>query len=243
MHGARVSRGSNLWSPSQKSGEVIPLPAGGSISCGHIFLSVSDGDLEFFTKLQKQVAIHNVFIVGNGFGFSTLALAHIFSGAKIDVIDIGGGHLPEDDSDKTCIQQAINLTSRILRREKLPGHIHVGPSPGETHLAVRPNVKYDLVFIDGDHSRNAVHHDFKAILPYLAPSCVVVFHDRHLNPVCAGVDDVRASVGNQFRFRQVVGASYHNFQLTGFLHRGFSAETFASFSVEIPLGTDGCWMY
>lgn len=47
------------------------------------------------------------------------------------------------------------------------------------------NKKYDLVFIDGDHSYNGVKQDTNLVLPYLKNKSKIIFHDTLL------VDDVR----------------------------------------------------
>ena len=46
-------------------------------------------DVELFVRLANRIAPQHVFIVGNAWGYSTIVLSLIFSGAKVDVIDAG----------------------------------------------------------------------------------------------------------------------------------------------------------
>src|SRR5690606_4951761 len=52
-----------------------------------------------------------------------------------------------------------------------------------------PRLAYDLLFIDGDHSREAVEADVQKYLPYLAPDGVMAFHDYN-EPCHPGVTEV-----------------------------------------------------
>ena len=46
---------------------------------------------------------------------------------------------------------------------------------------IRDDIPQDigLIFIDGDHSYEAVKFDFDRFSPWLTPSGIVVFHDAH----------------------------------------------------------------
>lgn len=59
----------------------------------------------------------------------------------------------------------------------------------ELHLN---NTKVDILFIDGDHSRNAVISDFENYLPFVKPSGFIVFddyNDFHYSPEVHGAVD------------------------------------------------------
>lgn len=45
-------------------------------------------------------------------------------------------------------------------------------------LAVRP-LKIDMLFIDADHSKEAVLQDFKDFFPYVVPHGLILLHDTH----------------------------------------------------------------
>ncbi|HBV85226.1 MAG TPA: methyltransferase [Desulfosporosinus sp.] len=41
------------------------------------------------------------------------------------------------------------------------------------------SLKIDLLFIDADHSKEAVLEDFKSFFPYIAPHGLILLHDTH----------------------------------------------------------------
>jgi len=48
--------------------------------------------------------------------------------------------------------------------------------------AVIPGPAYEFIFIDGDHSYEAVHADIEKALPMLAPGGLIAFHDYRTHP-------------------------------------------------------------
>lgn len=54
------------------------------------------------------------------------------------------------------------------------------------------NVKFDLAFIDGDHSYAGVRQDTLMMTPYMKPGCLVIFHDIGIVPeVRHWADDIK----------------------------------------------------
>ena len=48
---------------------------------------------------------------------------------------------------------------------------------------------FDLVLIDGDHSRNGVVRDANGVLPFVAKGAHILFHDCHNPGVRSGIDE------------------------------------------------------
>ena len=63
----------------------------GANATTHSFGSIAFGDIEMFAYIEAAnfVPVQRIFIIGNGCGYSTFVHAYLFSGASIDVIDIG----------------------------------------------------------------------------------------------------------------------------------------------------------
>jgi predicted O-methyltransferase YrrM len=52
------------------------------------------------------------------------------------------------------------------------------------------NVKFDLAFIDGDHSFEGVKQDFELVMPLLNNGAIVVFHDTACVSECKQMNDI-----------------------------------------------------
>ena len=72
----------------------------------------------------------------------------------------------------------MNISDHIaaeVAKDGLEVRATVGYSPGDLPKAARG--PYDLVFVDGLHTRGALRKDFEGMLPYLAKQAIVVCHD------------------------------------------------------------------
>merc|ERR1712167_47787 len=74
--------------------------------------AIADSDIELFTRIPHHV--RSVFVVGNAFGFSVLALGLVFPGAWLDVID---AEIDEDTKNGT------DLTRSLAQRHGLNLHL------------------------------------------------------------------------------------------------------------------------
>ena len=82
--------------------------------------------------------------------------------------------------DKAGVSEGVQVIRSLTT---LAAELYDGPQVG-------------LLYIDGDHSRQAVHADFRAWRPHLAPDAVIVFDDFGVtkNPgVSLAVGDLEAS--------------------------------------------------
>lgn len=162
-------------------------------------------DLELLVRLSQllSTARHaplNIFGIGNAFGYSTLALALAFPGARIAILDAhelrGKGRGIDVDVGK-----GTNLTRRIARANGLDVRVHVGASPFDvSEVLLREGMagRIDLAFIDGAHTDNNLYMDFTAVKQHmLMHHGIVIFHDVALSTMYRGIHaiemDARAS--------------------------------------------------
>lgn len=72
------------------------------------------------------------------------------------------------------------------------------------YLKPRPNLRFDLVTVDGDHSEEGASRDLRNVAPWIAAGGILVFDDL-TNPNCplAGVwNRFREEFGSDFVFHQ-----------------------------------------
>eukprot|EP00928_Gymnodinium_smaydae_P037281 TRINITY_DN25909_c0_g1_i2.p1 TRINITY_DN25909_c0_g1~~TRINITY_DN25909_c0_g1_i2.p1 ORF type:complete len:207 (+),score=29.50 TRINITY_DN25909_c0_g1_i2:302-922(+) len=137
-------------------------------------------DLEIFLRIARFLTVRRAFVIGNAWGYSAIALAALFNGSAVDVLD--GGQEGADN------MRGIDLTSLVASQAHLDVSVTLGFSPQATPRALRGSLgSYDLVFIDAGHSDRQVLADFAAVIPYLAPSAAVVFHDAGLWDLWGGI--------------------------------------------------------
>lgn len=69
---------------------------------------------------------------------------------------------------------------------------HPGPSPATVEALARTSgKKWSLVFVDGDHERNAPRADAEVVMRHAADTAMVLFHDLVSPDVAAGLDAMR----------------------------------------------------
>jgi hypothetical protein len=128
----------------------------------------------FLGELARSLtsAVRNILVIGNAWGYSTLALSLAFPSAKIVAIDSCPG---------TSLERlkGINLTNSIAARNLLNCVAVEATSPVDL-----PRVSHDLldgpldiVFIDGSHDYESVVSDFEGSLNLASSDCVFLFHD------------------------------------------------------------------
>lgn len=111
-----------------------------------------------------------IFIIGNAYGWSTLAMALAFPDARVVAID--SGQSPGSVA-------GIDWTNKVAHSEGLNAKAVFGSSPvdvariADDHLGGGP----DLVLIDGEHTEHQQAVDFDACKRVAAPECVYLFHD------------------------------------------------------------------
>jgi len=170
---------------------------------------VSSCDLELFTQLSTRLDPRRIFVVGNAYGLSTLALAAVFPRAAIDVIDA--------EVWGSWVATGTSLTRKIVAEGDLDVQLVVGSSPLDTPAALRGRA-YDLVFIDGKHTHRHMVDDFRGIRPYLAMWSLVILHDVALCGLQAGVAEIlRTHSEMQLHYLEYRGVHFENRLGTGML--------------------------
>jgi Methyltransferase domain len=130
---------------------------------------VSWADIQVWETLALSYTPRAVFGIGNGFGWSTLALRHIWPAAELVVLDAE----TEGTDNEAC-----NGLTRTLLAEHSGGLIVHGSSPHwVANAAACLGIPAGFVFIDGEHTNEAMDTDFDAVRAFLAAEHIVFFHD------------------------------------------------------------------
>ena len=131
-------------------------------------LGVSWVDLDVFAKLATTFTPAMIFGIGNGFGWSTIALRMLWPEAWITVLDA--------ETEGVDNAETNRLTRRIMA-ELGQGEIVPGSSPRDVSWVLQGPPPAGLCFIDGCHTNDQQTADFDAVRPFLAPEHIVFFHD------------------------------------------------------------------
>jgi predicted O-methyltransferase YrrM len=103
-------------------------------------------------------------------------------GAGLD--DIGTGHL-------VCVDPNPALTPEHWAQLEHHATLLKASSPDALPNALKAaGGPFDFALIDGDHARPGVVRDIEGVLPTLAPSAHIVFHDAHYHGVELAIDDM-----------------------------------------------------
>ena len=124
-------------------------------------------EVMFLENLGKLFSPKNCLIIGNAFGWSTVATALTFPGAKT----VGMDSFP--------VQEGIDLTNQILKKLSLSGRAVIGTSPQDVEKICDEHLDgpLDFVLIDADHTNEAMIADFNAVKEKSSSKCVYLFHD------------------------------------------------------------------
>ena len=119
-----------------------------------------------FAAFQPRRAL----VIGNAFGWSTLAIAALLKGGQVVAIDSG--------SDRNSLA-GVDLTNRLAARGQLPAKAVKGTSPGDVAAIVDAALggPVDFAFIDGLHTSAQVVLDYMAVRAKAAADAVYLFHD------------------------------------------------------------------
>ncbi|HEV2264613.1 MAG TPA: class I SAM-dependent methyltransferase [Stellaceae bacterium] len=119
-----------------------------------------------FAAFQPRRAL----VIGNAFGWSTLAIAALLKGGQVVAIDSG--------SDRNSLA-GLDLTNRLAARGQLPAKAVKGTSPGDVAAIVDAALggPVDFAFIDGLHTSAQVVLDYTAVRAKAAADAVYLFHD------------------------------------------------------------------
>jgi hypothetical protein len=155
----------------QREGLLVKKAPAGFYLDGFDFGETVDiGDIKAFLMIAQRQTISSIFIIGNGWGWSTFCLATVFPGAIIDVIDA-------QNEGNDCVFGS-DITLQIASKNNIKVDLTIGLSPQDTQVAAKhKNTPYELVLIDGRHGEMQMVEDFVSSVPFTNKErCVYVFH-------------------------------------------------------------------
>lgn len=118
-------------------------------------------DVVMLAKIALCLRPRRVLEVGSYRGHTTKLLAvHTPADSRIIAVDRDPRH-----------GEAYRDTPLAAKIERRVGEVCVGAFAADTRQS------YDLIFLDADHTYAAVKHDTEVLLPLLAPSGMIVWHD------------------------------------------------------------------
>ena len=132
-----------------------------------------------FAAFQPRRAL----VIGNAFGWSTLAIAALLKGGQVVAIDSG--------SDRNSLA-GLDLTNRLAARGKLPAKAVKGTSPSDVAAIVDSALggPVDFAFIDGLHTSAQVVLDYTAVRAKAVADAVYLFHDVQEFGLGAGIAEI-----------------------------------------------------
>jgi predicted O-methyltransferase YrrM len=134
-------------------------------------LGIAKTDVQIFKDFAVDQQSHKIFVIGNAFGWSVTLLSLLFSDSVIDVIDA------EIEHDGRGASEVARKVFASLESSKV--NLYIGFSPQQVPDA-SVNKPYDLIFIDGEHTKEQVLKDFHAVLDLMSDNCALFFHDVRL---------------------------------------------------------------
>lgn len=126
-------------------------------------------EIMFLEYLSTVYTPRNILVIGNAFGWSTLALSLLWPASKLIAIDNCSEGLAAD---------FINQTNETARQHGLNAEAVVGSSPNDVASIVNQHLgsQVDLVFIDGLHTNEQQMKDYNAVKQF-CKSGIILFHD------------------------------------------------------------------
>ena len=150
-----------------RGGQVLPTGLGLSVQ-----------ELYLLETLFEDWHPRRIFVVGNAFGWSSLALALLNPGNWYDCWKGSSVVALDNCSEKEWARQGLELTNRLAEQHNLNVRVVYGTSPQEVGQIVREQLgAVDLALIDGHHSNEQIWLDWQAIRAVASPDCVYLFHD------------------------------------------------------------------
>jgi predicted O-methyltransferase YrrM len=167
--GIEISTGLNSW--HLKNSAEAPFTwffrGGKKLTQG---LGIALQEVYLLETLFETWRPKNMLVIGNSYGWSTLALALANRDGRTLALDTGA------DVASTA---GILLTNKMAKKRGLDCFAVAAPSPGGVAPTVARELKgpVDFAFVDGEHSREAIARDLAAIRAVAAPDCVYLCHD------------------------------------------------------------------
>jgi hypothetical protein len=139
-------------------------------------------DVYAFYVIGRELRPRNAFVIGNAYGISAVTLGEMLKPIAVDAID---AEVRDDGA------LASDVTRRVAKRLGVDLKLTKGFSPQDVGRACRA-ANYDLVFVDGLHTDEAMLADFNGMKDRLADRCAVYFHDVGLCTMDAAWERVKS---------------------------------------------------
>jgi tRNA G37 N-methylase Trm5 len=128
-------------------------------------------------ELARLAAGKTVLEVGSAYGYSACVMA--LAGAEtVTAVDM-----------HTWIAGSFEVMTANLEAHAVDGDVVIVRVPSQAALPqmAADGARFGLIFIDGDHSAEAVRHDGEWAAKLLEPGGTIAFHDYGEDCCCAGV--------------------------------------------------------
>lgn len=137
-------------------------------------------EVMFIENFRDYIAPQRILIVGNAFGWSTVAFALMFPNAKTVAIDIDAN--------------GVQFTNGLIDRHRLSARAVVAESPTGVAAAVDEHLggPVDFCLIDAMHDNQSLVADFGAVHAVAAPDACVLLHDVINWHMIEGVKHIQA---------------------------------------------------
>jgi hypothetical protein len=137
-------------------------------------------EIMFFEQFREFISPERVLVIGNAFGWSTIALALAFPKAATVAID------PNN--------VGVDFTNDLIAKNGLSARAVVGRSPEDVASIVGQHLggSVDFCLIDAIHTNEAMVADFSAIKPVAAEQAFYLFHDVINWNITDGFNDILA---------------------------------------------------
>ena len=131
---------------------------------------IAIAEIYFLEVLFEDFHPKNIFVIGNAFGWSTVALALLNPDAKVVAID--ACPRPQEEA-------GIHFTNQLAQDFGLNLAAVKAKSPDDVAATAVAHLDdgIDFAFIDGGHTNAQQTLDFDALKSVAAPDCAYLFHD------------------------------------------------------------------
>ena len=140
-------------------------------------------EIMFFEQFREFISPQRILIIGNAFGWSTIAFALIFPKAKTVAIDPNS--------------EGVNFTNELIARNSLSACAVVGRSPENVAEIASRHLggSVDFSLIDAIHTNEAIIADFAAVKATAVDQAFYLFHDVINLNMISGFNDILARYG------------------------------------------------
>ena len=147
-------------------------------------LGIAPSEIFVLEHVFRDWHPRTILVIGNSFGWSTLALALLNPRARVIALDAALDNFTRAWVDETnALAQAASLNVLAV----------AGSSPQDVPATLLNDGvdTLDFVFVDGHHSNDQLVEDYTATVPFSSAGTVWLFHDVEYWDLREGVETVR----------------------------------------------------